>query len=204
MKFYIMDHENDLKMPDDEDGDQCWADEYKEATQYTLKEARELCLKFNGPLSGDIKKGECRTMMPVPPENQMTTIAKVEMMYYIWSFQKDAWWRPREHGYTKLLPNAGAYSFEAAMRICAKANVVLMEEAMVPITMAQVSIDEPCQDKYVLSHIEDRVRVYWKERGTGNTPIKEYAFHYSKEEAEKFVKQYKDATHPVTLEKVND
>lgn len=61
-------------------------------------------------------------------------------MYYIWSWEHDAWWAPRESGYTEEIKNAGAYSYENAMRIVSGANYVfnkgltlMPNEAMVPI-----------------------------------------------------------------------
>lgn len=43
-------------------------------------------------------------------------------MYYIWSIEHGAWWKPQEHGYTKIKSEAGLYYREEAIRICESAN----------------------------------------------------------------------------------
>jgi hypothetical protein len=58
--------------------------------------------------------------------------------FLIWSFEHDAWWRPEELGYTKKIDEAGTYSWERALEICAYANGGVLrqaapQEAIVPI-----------------------------------------------------------------------
>lgn len=40
----------------------------------------------------------------------------------IWSNEHSAWWRPKSHGYTSVIGEAGRYSKSAADRICREAN----------------------------------------------------------------------------------
>jgi hypothetical protein len=43
-------------------------------------------------------------------------------MFYIWSNEHEAWWKPGQCGYTKLLSEAGVYSREETIRICQNAT----------------------------------------------------------------------------------
>lgn len=42
--------------------------------------------------------------------------------WIIWSNEHDAWWRANHNGYTSLQADAGVYSYEEAVSICAGAN----------------------------------------------------------------------------------
>lgn len=42
-------------------------------------------------------------------------------VYLIWSHEHAAWWGPGGHGYTQRIGQAGLYSREEALRVCAKA-----------------------------------------------------------------------------------
>jgi hypothetical protein len=58
----------------------------------------------------------------------------IEEHYLIWSFERDAWWRPARSGYTKELAAAGRYSPREARDICLDADRYTKEqmEVMVP------------------------------------------------------------------------
>lgn len=43
-------------------------------------------------------------------------------MWVIWSNEHDAWWRPNRCGYTVLYREAGHYTYDQAIKICAGAN----------------------------------------------------------------------------------
>jgi hypothetical protein len=64
------------------------------------------------------------------------------MNWLIWSNEHMAWWNPYEMGYTRVLSEAGRYSFEAARGICERANQYLKtdcegpREAMCPDWLA--------------------------------------------------------------------
>lgn len=55
--------------------------------------------------------------------------------YLIWSFEHDGWWK-RGSGYTRGhadFEGAGRFTHDEALSICRKANVVGLEEAMLPL-----------------------------------------------------------------------
>lgn len=57
------------------------------------------------------------------------------MKYLIWNFERMAWWRDGQMGYTSNVLQAGRYSFDDAFVICNGANIGANnkpEEAMVP------------------------------------------------------------------------
>ncbi len=64
-----------------------------------------------------------------------------EQMFYIWSWEHNAWWALNERGYVEKKENAGIYSFDRATKICIGANYtfnhgigkIMPNEAMVPI-----------------------------------------------------------------------
>ena len=45
------------------------------------------------------------------------------MNYLIWSHEHGAWWGPHSRGYTYNIAQAGRYTREEAMAICADARV---------------------------------------------------------------------------------
>lgn len=57
-----------------------------------------------------------------------------EDLYYIYSFEHGAWWKPNKNGYTDSLDKAGKYTKEEAYKMCAFANWVSLEE--VPVAVA--------------------------------------------------------------------
>ncbi len=66
----------------------------------------------------------------------------MNIKFYIWSNQHEAWWKPAKRGYTEKIEKAGVYSLEEAIEICNGANwnigaeakgFLVPDEAMVPI-----------------------------------------------------------------------
>lgn len=55
--------------------------------------------------------------------------------YLIWSFEHDAWWAPRERGYTRDWTEAGRYSRERAAEIVELANFRpgVLHETFIPL-----------------------------------------------------------------------
>lgn len=53
-------------------------------------------------------------------------------MFAIWSNERKAWWRQNRHGYTRDPEEAGLFSEETAQEICNEANLIEIEEVMVP------------------------------------------------------------------------
>ncbi len=58
------------------------------------------------------------------------------MKYLIWSFEHGGWWGPARIGYYKNRADAGIYDREDAMAICKRANIITINEALVPVTHA--------------------------------------------------------------------
>ena len=63
----------------------------------------------------------------------------MEDLYYIWSFEHDAWWLPNENGYVEDFHAAGKYPLKRAAEIVKAANISfnngyaeMPNEAMVP------------------------------------------------------------------------
>lgn len=59
-----------------------------------------------------------------------------EPRYLIWSFEHGGWWGPGHIGYYPKRADAGIYSEREAMDIVARANIITINEALVPITHA--------------------------------------------------------------------
>lgn len=55
------------------------------------------------------------------------------MTYLIWSYEHDAWWKPGRWGYTRVLGDAGQYAGVEAQQIVADANIVRVNECLVPL-----------------------------------------------------------------------
>lgn len=55
------------------------------------------------------------------------------MRYVIWSLEHQAWWGPERRGYTASLRDAGQYSETEASAIVADANIVSIEDIMIPL-----------------------------------------------------------------------
>lgn len=66
-------------------------------------------------------------------------------MYYIWSIEHNAWWKPAERGYSKYLGEAGQYPERLAIDICRKANfrgiAFFLNEIMVPVDVLMKSLE---------------------------------------------------------------
>jgi hypothetical protein len=52
--------------------------------------------------------------------------------FLIWSIEHDAWWRPAHAGYTRQIEEAGVYPEQEAARIVARANLVQVNECLIP------------------------------------------------------------------------
>jgi hypothetical protein len=52
--------------------------------------------------------------------------------FVIWSLEHNAWWRPGEMGYCYELREAGRYPRDIAERIVRRANIVKVNECMIP------------------------------------------------------------------------
>jgi hypothetical protein len=55
------------------------------------------------------------------------------MIVLIWSFEHNAWWGPGERGYVAAVEEAGRYTLSRAEAICLRANIVAINEAIVPL-----------------------------------------------------------------------
>jgi hypothetical protein len=51
----------------------------------------------------------------------------------IWSIEHDAWWGPGRRGYTRELAAAGRYTRQEALEILERANLVKVNECLIPI-----------------------------------------------------------------------
>lgn len=58
--------------------------------------------------------------------------------YLIWSIEHTGWWRPGRSGYTQQLTQAGRYETAEAMEILEDANIVKVNECLVPVRCARV------------------------------------------------------------------
>lgn len=59
-------------------------------------------------------------------------------MFVIWSIQHDMWWGAGRWGYTRDLSEAGRYGEREAREILAGANIVKVNEALVPEACVQL------------------------------------------------------------------
>lgn len=55
----------------------------------------------------------------------------------IWSIEHDAWWRPASMGYTRRLAEAGRYTRPEALAILARANLVAVNECLIPLACVE-------------------------------------------------------------------
>lgn len=55
--------------------------------------------------------------------------------FLIYSLEHQAWWTKNCYSYEKDLTKAGVFSAESALMICKEANMVSLEELMVPVGM---------------------------------------------------------------------
>lgn len=66
-----------------------------------------------------------------------------QQLYYIRNLEREGssnlavWWKPNRHGYTTDLSEAGYYSKEQAEEITKAANIVKVEDIMVPVEEAR-------------------------------------------------------------------
>jgi hypothetical protein len=56
-----------------------------------------------------------------------------EPRYLVWSIEHDMWWRPGRMGYTPMIEEAGRYSLEEGRKILASANLVKVNECLIPV-----------------------------------------------------------------------
>jgi len=63
------------------------------------------------------------------------------MLYYIWSHEHEAWWKPNRCGYTVKLAEAGKYTKEDAIDITFD-NIPYGEEVAIPLDYALRVIDQ--------------------------------------------------------------
>lgn len=54
-------------------------------------------------------------------------------LYYIWSYEHNAWWKPDRRGYVVDLKGAGKYTKQEAKEILDGANLVDINETAVKI-----------------------------------------------------------------------
>jgi hypothetical protein len=54
-------------------------------------------------------------------------------LYYIWSVERGAWWLHNKCGYTNDIAQAGKYERKEAIMLCQEANVINVNEHMVPV-----------------------------------------------------------------------
>jgi hypothetical protein len=68
-------------------------------------------------------------------------------LYLVWSIEHDMWWRPDWQGYTPMIEEAGRYSLEEGRKILARANLVSVNECLIPVasvaTLAYIIADAP-------------------------------------------------------------
>jgi hypothetical protein len=62
------------------------------------------------------------------------------MLFFIWSIEHDAWWRPGRMGYTTRLSEAGRYTDRESAAILERANYVAFNECRIPL--AAVASDD--------------------------------------------------------------
>lgn len=60
----------------------------------------------------------------------------LDAKYLIWSFEHGGWWGPAHIGYYPNRADAGIYSEREAVDIVTRANIITINEALVPITHA--------------------------------------------------------------------
>jgi hypothetical protein len=71
---------------------------------------------------------------PIPHEHDQTDREKLivgnyeNTLWFIWSIEHGAWWKPRHNGYTELLSEAGLYKYREALKIVEGANIGLHDE----------------------------------------------------------------------------
>ncbi len=67
----------------------------------------------------------------------------MSQLYFIRNLEREGgsnvvvWWKPNERGYTSDLSEAGFYTKEQATRITKAANLMKVEDIMVPVEEAQ-------------------------------------------------------------------
>jgi len=61
--------------------------------------------------------------------------------YVIWSIKHTAWWAPHRQGYTRDVLSAGQYSRDDARAIVQDANVVHVEECMIPVECIEPELE---------------------------------------------------------------
>jgi hypothetical protein len=105
-----------------------WFNEPRNKVQVVeiLREADVACSEGNVSLLATVVDEGTR---PVSEPNQPG--------FRIWNFERGAYWKPGQNGYTLRKRSAGVYSLEEATRICNEANRFKddtgPEEAMIPV-----------------------------------------------------------------------
>ena len=57
--------------------------------------------------------------------------------FVIWSIEHNAWWAPMRQGYTRDVLSAGQYDRYEANEIVHDANIVRVEECMIPVACVE-------------------------------------------------------------------
>lgn len=65
--------------------------------------------------------------------------------FVIWSIEHNAWWGPGSRGYTRVLTEAGRYGRTEAATIVTRANLVKVNECMIPTTAVGRAIADGIQ-----------------------------------------------------------
>lgn len=65
-------------------------------------------------------------------------------LYVIWSIEHDAWWAPGELGYVRDRSSAGLYEASRARAILRRANVVGVQEVLIPAVCVDLAIPGVC------------------------------------------------------------
>lgn len=68
------------------------------------------------------------------PSSTSRLDAERDFTVLIWSIEHTAWWRPGAWGYTKSLSQAGRYTLEEGRQILKDANIVRVNECLIPLS----------------------------------------------------------------------
>ena len=61
--------------------------------------------------------------------------------FVIWSIEHNAWWAPNHRGYVRDVLRAGRYTRPEARIIVESANVVQLEECMIPVECVEPELE---------------------------------------------------------------
>lgn len=76
-------------------------------------------------------------------------------LYVIWSIEHAAWWPKSRHGYVSTLGEAGHFTDAEAVAIVADANVVTINECMIPLDATAVHLPERSPQELLEDLMED-------------------------------------------------